>query len=44
MPLALIDGSCGPIGSEVGIHFSRAGFQVAGVDNNRRAVFFGSQS
>jgi CDP-paratose 2-epimerase len=28
---------------EVTIHFSRAGFQIADVDNNRRAVFFGSK-
>jgi CDP-paratose 2-epimerase len=41
MPVALITGSCGLIGSEVGIHFSRAGFRIAGVDNNQRAVFFG---
>jgi CDP-paratose 2-epimerase len=43
MPLALITGSCGLIGSEVSIHFSGAGFQIAGVDNNQRAVFFGSE-
>lgn len=43
MPLALITGSCGLIGSEVSVHFSRAGFQIAGVDNNQRAVFFGAE-
>lgn len=35
-------GSCGLIGSEVCIHFSRAGYEVSGVDNNQRAVFFGA--
>jgi CDP-paratose 2-epimerase len=43
MSLAFITGSCGLIGSEVSIYFSRAGFQIAGVDNNQRAVFFGSE-
>jgi CDP-paratose 2-epimerase len=43
MPLALITGSCGLIGSEVSIYFSHAGFQIAGVDNNQRAVFFGPE-
>lgn len=40
-PLAFITGSCGLIGSEVCLYFSRAGFRVTGVDNNQRAVFFG---
>jgi CDP-paratose 2-epimerase len=43
VPLVLITGSCGPIGSEVSIHFSRAGLQIADVDDNQRAVFFGSE-
>src|SRR6476619_1709806 len=38
---ALITGSSGLIGSEVGIDFSRRGFEIHGVDNNQRAVFFG---
>ena len=37
----LVTGSCGLIGSEVCIHFHRAGYAVIGVDNNQRAVFFG---
>ena len=43
MPIALafIAGSCGLVGSEVSPHFSRAGFRIAGLDNNQRAVFFG---
>ena len=39
----LVTGSCGLIGSEVCIHFSRAGYEVLGVDNNQRAVFFGPE-
>src|SRR6476660_1118831 len=37
----LVTGSCGLIGSEVCVHFYRAGYSVVGVDNNQRAVFFG---
>jgi CDP-paratose 2-epimerase len=40
-PLAFITGSCGLIGSEVSLHFSRLGFRIVGLDNNQRAVFFG---
>ena len=40
-PCAFVTGSCGLIGSEVAIHFSRLGFSIAGLDNNQRAVFFG---
>ena len=38
---ALVTGSCGLIGSEVSLHFSRRGFRVVGIDNNQRAAFFG---
>jgi CDP-paratose 2-epimerase len=38
---ALITGSSGLIGSEVCIDFNRRGFEIHGVDNNQRAVFFG---
>jgi CDP-paratose 2-epimerase len=40
---ALVTGSCGLIGSEVCIHFSHAGYDILGVDNNQRAVFFGPE-
>jgi len=40
---ALVTGSCGLIGSEVAIHFSLAGYDVLGVDNNQRAIFFGPE-
>ncbi|MGH9558365.1 MAG: NAD-dependent epimerase/dehydratase family protein [Bryobacteraceae bacterium] len=42
-PLALVTGSCGLIGSEVCLYFHRHGFDIAGLDNNRRAVFFGPE-
>jgi CDP-paratose 2-epimerase len=42
-PTALVTGSCGLIGSEVSIFFSRRGIQVAGIDSNHRAVFFGPE-
>ncbi len=37
----LVTGSSGLIGSEVCKHFSQLGWEVHGVDNNQRAVFFG---
>ena len=40
---ALITGSCGLIGSEVSLHLGRYGFQIFGIDNNERAVFFGPE-
>ncbi len=43
MKKALVTGSCGLIGSEVSLHLGRSGFQVFGVDNNERAVFFGPE-
>ncbi|MHC5716783.1 MAG: NAD-dependent epimerase/dehydratase family protein, partial [Nostoc sp.] len=39
----LITGSSGLIGSEVCLHFASLGWEVHGVDNNQRAVFFGPQ-
>ncbi len=41
MKKALITGSSGLIGSEVCVYFDRQGFEVHGLDNNQRAVFFG---
>jgi CDP-paratose 2-epimerase len=43
MKSILVTGSSGLIGSEVCTYFAREGFAVHGVDNNQRAVFFGSQ-
>jgi CDP-paratose 2-epimerase len=39
----LVTGSCGLIGSEVGLFFAHLGFRVVGIDNNLRAVFFGPE-
>ncbi|WP_455640373.1 NAD-dependent epimerase/dehydratase family protein [Parabacteroides sp.] len=39
----LVTGSSGLIGSEVCMHFSRLGWEIHGVDNDQRAVFFGPQ-
>ena len=43
MKRCLVTGSSGLIGSEVALYFSQQGFQIHGVDNNQRAVFFGPQ-
>ena len=40
---ALVTGSCGLIGSEVSLHLTNSGFQIFGVDNNERSVFFGPE-
>ncbi|MBC6989898.1 NAD-dependent epimerase/dehydratase family protein [Hymenobacter sp. BT491] len=39
----LVTGSSGLIGSEVAVHFAERGWQIYGLDNNQRAVFFGPQ-
>lgn len=39
----LVTGSSGLIGSEVCLYFSNKGYEIIGVDNNQRAIFFGSQ-
>ena len=39
----LVTGSSGLIGSEVCLFFANLGWEIHGVDNNQRAVFFGSQ-
>jgi len=41
MKSILVTGSSGLIGSEVSSYFTAEGWQVHGVDNNGRAVFFG---
>ncbi|MCC5921020.1 MAG: NAD-dependent epimerase/dehydratase family protein [Cyclobacteriaceae bacterium] len=41
MKKLLVTGSSGLIGSEVCTHFSKIGWEIHGVDNNQRAVFFG---
>ncbi len=41
MKRLLVTGSSGLIGSEVCMHFGALGWEIHGVDNNQRAVFFG---
>ena len=41
MKIALITGSCGLVGSESSIFFSKKGFKIIGIDNNARKFFFG---
>ena len=41
MGVLLVTGSSGLIGSEVATYFHSLGFEVHGVDNNQREVFFG---
>ena len=43
MKKILVTGSSGLIGSEVCVYFSKIGYEVHGLDNNQRAVFFGPQ-
>lgn len=44
MSVALITGSAGLIGSEAVRHFAAKGMEVAGVDNDMRRYFFGSEA
>ncbi len=43
MKKLLVTGSSGLIGSEVCLFFAKQGYEIHGVDNNQRAVFFGPQ-
>ncbi|MDR2027283.1 MAG: NAD-dependent epimerase/dehydratase family protein [Prevotellaceae bacterium] len=42
MKVLIVTGSSGLIGSEVCVHFASLGWKIHGIDNNQRAVFFGS--
>jgi CDP-paratose 2-epimerase len=44
MPVAVITGSGGLIGSEAVAHFVGQGYDVVGLDNDMRAVFFGPEA
>jgi CDP-paratose 2-epimerase len=39
--VAVVTGSLGLVGSEAAMHFASRGFDIAGVDNDLRAYFFG---
>ena len=41
MPVIIVTGSCGLIGSETVSFFAEKGFDIAGIDNNMRQTFFG---
>src|SRR3954453_4516619 len=43
MNKAIVTGSSGLIGSEVCTYFCSLGWKVFGIDNNQRAIFFGTQ-
>jgi CDP-paratose 2-epimerase len=43
MKKLLVTGSSGLIGSEVCMYFAGHGYEIHGVDNNQRAIFFGPQ-
>lgn len=43
MKKLLVTGSSGLIGSEVSLYFHQLGWEIHGVDNNQRAVFFGEK-
>jgi len=39
----LVTGSSGLIGSEMCVHFDKLGWDIHGIDNNQREIFFGPQ-
>lgn len=44
MSVAVISGAAGLIGMESASHFGKKGMEVAGIDNDMRAYFFGSEA
>jgi len=42
MPIVIVTGSCGLIGSETVSFFAEKGFDIVGIDNNMRKSFFGA--
>lgn len=44
MPIVIVTGSCGLIGSETVSFFAEKGFDIVGIDNNMRKSFFGADS
>jgi CDP-paratose 2-epimerase len=44
MPIAIVSGCGGLIGSEAARYFTEQGFDVIGLDNDMRAHFFGPES
>jgi CDP-paratose 2-epimerase len=44
MPVAIVTGSAGLVGSEAVKHFAGLGMDVVGIDNDMRATFFGPEA
>src|SRR5271168_681989 len=44
MGIVIVTGSAGLIGSEAARHFAAKGFDVVGIDNDMRAIFFGEEA
>src|SRR4051794_7593170 len=44
MPIAIVTGSGGLIGSESVLHFAERGYTVVGLENDMRAQFFGAEA
>jgi len=44
MTVAIISGSAGLIGSEAALYFGQLGFDIVGIDNDMRRVFFGEDA
>lgn len=44
MSVAVVTGSTGLIGAEAAEHFGQLGFDVVGIDNDMRSVFFGPEA
>jgi CDP-paratose 2-epimerase len=42
--VALVTGSTGLVGSEASLYFGERGFDIAGIDNDMRRVFFGNEA
>lgn len=44
MPVAIVTGSGGLIGSEAARYFAQEGFDIVGIDNDMRSYFFGAEA
>ncbi|MGF1505467.1 MAG: NAD-dependent epimerase/dehydratase family protein, partial [Anaerolineae bacterium] len=44
MSIAIVTGSAGLVGSEAAIFFAQQGFDVVGIDNDMRSIFFGDSA
>jgi CDP-paratose 2-epimerase len=44
MSVVVVTGSCGLVGSESAAHYAALGYDVVGIDNDLRSVFFGPEA